>query len=149
MKAQASHIVANAMQARDHKGVNSTLDVPLVTHTLLGTGHDASEDGTGRGVPLVFNWQSGGSRDVLSPRSTHTDALGACQTPAVMTRSTVRRLLPIECERLQGFPDDYTAVQYRGKTAADGPRYQALGNSMAVNVMGWIGRKLLACGGEA
>lgn len=44
---------------------------------------------------------------------------------------SVRRLLPVECERLQGFSDDYTAIQYRGKPAADGPRYKALGNSMA------------------
>lgn len=55
----------------------------------------------------------------------------------------VRRLTPRECERLQGFPDDYTLVPYRGKPAADGPRYKALGNSMAVPVMAWIGRRLL------
>lgn len=54
----------------------------------------------------------------------------------------VRRLTPRECERLQGFPDDYTAIEYRGKNAADGPRYKALGNSMAVNVMRWIGERI-------
>jgi DNA (cytosine-5)-methyltransferase 1 len=54
----------------------------------------------------------------------------------------VRRLTPRECERLQGFPDDYTLIQYRGKPAADGPRYKALGNSMAVPCMAWIGRRL-------
>lgn len=54
----------------------------------------------------------------------------------------VRRLMPVECERLQGFPDGYTAINYRGKPAADGPRYKALGNSMAVNVMRWIGRRI-------
>lgn len=54
----------------------------------------------------------------------------------------VRRLMPIECERLQGFPDGYTDIPYRGKAAADGPRYKALGNSMAVNVMRWIGRRI-------
>lgn len=54
----------------------------------------------------------------------------------------VRRLTPRECERLQGFPDDYTAVEYRGKPAADGPRYKALGNSMAVPVMHWIGERI-------
>ena len=54
----------------------------------------------------------------------------------------VRRLTPRECERLQGFPDDYTAVTYRKKPAADGPRYKALGNSMAVPVMAWIGRRI-------
>ena len=52
---------------------------------------------------------------------------------------TVRRLTPRECERLQGFPDDFTLIPYRhGKPAADGPRYKALGNSMAVPVIGWV-----------
>jgi C-5 cytosine-specific DNA methylase len=50
----------------------------------------------------------------------------------------VRRLTPRECERLQGFTDDYTLVQHRGKLAADGPRYKALGNSMAVPCISWI-----------
>jgi DNA (cytosine-5)-methyltransferase 1 len=54
----------------------------------------------------------------------------------------VRRLTPRECERLQGFPDDYTLVEYRKKPAADGPRYRALGNSMAVPVMRWIGERI-------
>jgi len=63
----------------------------------------------------------------------------------VMTpRMAVRRLTPCECERLQGFPDDYTLVEYRGKLAADGPRYRALGNSMAVPVMRWIGQRIAA-----
>lgn len=59
----------------------------------------------------------------------------------------VRRLTPVECERLQGFPDDYTAIPWRGKPAEscpDGPRYKALGNSMAVPVMTWIGQRIAA-----
>jgi len=63
---------------------------------------------------------------------------------AVAQAMAVRRLTPRECERLQGFPDDFTAIPYRGKTAADGPRYKALGNSMAVPCMAWIGRRLQA-----
>ena len=55
---------------------------------------------------------------------------------------SVRRLTPRECERLQGFPDDYTLIPFRGKPAADGNRYRALGNSMAVNVMRWIGERI-------
>ena len=63
----------------------------------------------------------------------------------VMTsQMAVRRLTPRECERLQGFPDDYTLVEYRGKLASDGPRYKALGNSMAVPVMRWIGQRIAA-----
>lgn len=82
------------------------------THALTAEGFDASEDGTGRGTPMVAQQMS------------------------------VRRLTPRECERLQGFPDDWTLIPYRGKQAADGPRYAALGNSMAVPVMRWIGEQL-------
>ena len=58
---------------------------------------------------------------------------------------SVRRLTPRECERLQGFPDvgdGYTLIIYRGKPAADGPRYRVLGNSMAVPVMRWLGERI-------
>jgi DNA (cytosine-5)-methyltransferase 1 len=64
------------------------------------------------------------------------------QIGAVFNGMSVRRLTPRECERLQGFPDDYTLVTYRNKPAADGPRYKALGNSMAVPVMRWIGERI-------
>ncbi|SRR5579859_2528676 len=85
-----------------------------ITHTLKAEGFDGSEDGTGRGHPIV------------APRP----------------RYGVRRLTPKECERLQGFPDGFTLVNYRGKPAADGPRYRSLGNSMAVPVMRWIGERI-------
>ena len=58
--------------------------------------------------------------------------------------SVLRYLTPVECERLQGFPDDWTAVPHRGKPAADGPRYKAIGNSMAVPVVRWIGERIAA-----
>jgi len=54
----------------------------------------------------------------------------------------VRRLTPKECERLQGFPDNYTDIKPKGKATPDGPRYKALGNSMAVPVMAWIGKRI-------
>jgi DNA (cytosine-5)-methyltransferase 1 len=63
---------------------------------------------------------------------------GVVQTPAMQ----VRRLTPRECERLQGFRDDYTLTPYNKKPAKDGPRYKALGNSMAVPVMRWIGQQI-------
>lgn len=56
----------------------------------------------------------------------------------------VRRLTPVECERLQGFPDGHTLVEYRGKPVANGHRYKALGNSMAVPCMAWIGQRIAA-----
>jgi DNA (cytosine-5)-methyltransferase 1 len=65
-----------------------------------------------------------------------------CPTP---NRHGVRRLTPTECERLQGFPDGFTQIPYRNKPAdkcPDGPRYKALGNSMAVPVMRWIGERI-------
>ena len=61
----------------------------------------------------------------------------------LMPRLAVRRLTPTECERLQGFPDGWTDIPYRGKDhAPDGPRYKALGNSMAVPCMRWIGERI-------
>jgi len=72
----------------------------------------------------------------LSPCLTKTDV------HAVQTQMQVRRLTPRECERLQGFPDDYTLIPHKGKSAADSPRYKALGNSMAVPVMAWIGERI-------
>ena len=62
--------------------------------------------------------------------------------PTVMQSMQVRRLTPEECEKLMGFPPGYTQVPHRGKPAADGPRYKALGNSMAVPCMAWIGRRI-------
>lgn len=63
----------------------------------------------------------------------------------IATQMQVRRLTPVEAERLQGAPDDYTNIPYRGKSESpDGPRYKALGNSMAVPVMSWIGERIEA-----
>lgn len=115
-----------------------------VFHTLRADGFDASEDGTGRGggaVVQAFDWQSGGDSRGLDPKD--TAQLQRCQTPAVVGPSLqVRRLTPIECEKLQGFPQNWTAIPFRGKPAADGPRYKALGNSMAVPVMSWVAKQI-------
>jgi DNA (cytosine-5)-methyltransferase 1 len=82
-----------------------------------------------------------------------TDKVGALSAQPGMKQQTfvstdqVRRLTPMECERLQGFPDTYTKIPYRKKpvdNCPDGPRYKALGNSMAVPVMGWIGKRIEA-----
>lgn len=65
--------------------------------------------------------------------------------PTLLQAMRVRRLMPIECERLQGFPDGYTAIPWRGKPAdqcPDGPRYKALGNSWAVPCVRWIGERI-------
>lgn len=232
-------------QGLDDQHVNAgcPLFVPYTTHTLRGEGFDASEDGTGRGTPLVpvgWDWtpqqrladinfiraargdeplafdttQITSVANRSSPKSgdpCHPLAAGAhapaiafhpTQDPISSTDGTthcmgtgskqgnstvavavahvsimptmtaggpsesshnqvsgqmrdaymvpttamqVRRLTPRECERLQGFPDDYTAIPWRGKPASecpDGPRYKALGNSWAVPVARWIGRRV-------
>jgi DNA (cytosine-5)-methyltransferase 1 len=77
--------------------------------------------------------------------ATLTEACGGSNTsgPKVMQSMAVRRLTPVECERLQGFPDNYTNIPWRKSSESpDGPRYKALGNSMAVPVMAWIGRRI-------
>lgn len=64
---------------------------------------------------------------------------------AIVRKTVVRKLTPVECERLQGFPDDYTRIPYRGKTkeqCPDSPRYKAIGNSWAVPVVRWIGKRI-------
>lgn len=72
-----------------------------------------------------------------------TETVDATKPPRVAGPTVgVRRLTPLECERLQGFPDNWTLVPHRGKPAADGPRYKAIGNSMAVPVMRWIGLRI-------
>ena len=87
----------------------------------------------------------------LKARPTNSVATGVTRdlVDGVMTQNEVRRLTPRECERLQGFPDDYTLVLHKGKPAADGNRYKALGNSMACNVMRWIGSRISASDGGA
>jgi len=253
--------IANTLTARMHKGINSTVDegqTPVVTHSLRGEGFDASEDGTGRGTPLVpvamresgqGYWMQDDIAGTLraegedrpsrpshvigvpvafhpkqDPISIHPHCIGrapesgpqgkeylmdgsaycmdsrgqpqavafhptqdpisstevchsiganenATAAVAAVTGSLtvghhgcaghqhrqgdpsflipnamqVRRLTPTECERLQGFPDNYTAIPWRKKPiedCPDGPRYKALGNSMAVPVMAWIGKRI-------
>lgn len=166
-------------------------EAPIVSHTLRGQGFDPSEDGAGRGTPLVPMAIQAGA---LKPNPNHgPDGVGVRtdgqaftlearaevqavafaensrsevrleggdgqRTGAISTgggkpgqgvpmvaASAVRRLTPTECERLQGFPDGHTLIPWRGKApeaCPDGPRYKALGNSMAVPVIHWIGKRI-------
>jgi hypothetical protein len=119
---------------------------PAVAHALRGEGFDASEDGTGRGTPIIPVAPSltASNDPSRSPQSAEVTQQVAAVHAATMT---VRRLTPRECERLQAFPDDYTLIPWRKKPAdqcPDGPRYKALGNSMAVNCMEWIGERIAA-----
>jgi len=94
----------------------------------------------GLATPVTPKWW-----EELSPTLTQPSPTGGGQPAAVAITSAVRRLTPVECERLQGFPDNFTAIPWRKKGAEDcpdGPRYKALGNSMAVPVMRWIGERI-------
>ncbi len=71
-----------------------------------------------------------------------SSTLTVSQYAEILKEGLVRRLTPLECERLQGFPDNWTAIPFRGKAASGGPRYKALGNSMPVHVMRWIGERI-------
>jgi DNA (cytosine-5)-methyltransferase 1 len=114
-------------------------------------------DGTGTGPsvmqPIAYNIApgKGALKDdihVTTADTTKTlDALGSNPAlhqggAAILQAMAVRRLTPVECERLQGFPDNYTDIKHKGKPTPDGPRYKALGNSMAVPVMHWIGKRI-------
>lgn len=206
-QAQAGHLIAQCASGD-------------ISHTLKGEGFDGSEDGTGRGTPVIAfgGGNTSGNIDVAACLTAkgqridfevetfavhgtqdpdtnrelaHTRGRNNGQENAIVTEpftlairgrsegSTVevrndgtanalltpnggragmgvgaigwgmqvRRLTPIECERLQGFPDNHTLIGWRGKDATecpDGPRYKAIGNSMAVPVMRWIGERIAA-----
>jgi len=91
-------------------------------------------------VVQALNHQSGGDMRGIDPRP--TAQLQRHQETSILQGMAVRRLTPTECERLQGFPDGWTDIL---PTTPDGPRYKALGNSMAVPVMRWIGSRIQAC----
>lgn len=188
--------LAHTLNAKGGAGRIDAESETFITHALTGEGFDASEDGTGRGTPLVpvayrvtGNDGAYDTGDKVCALGTQTDPSGhvvaiplleigkgsssrgegpngsgfgsdgdpmftlqAGAQHGIGIRSGVRRLTPRECERLQGFPDDYTRVPItrfnrhgnptRTKPAEDGPRYRAIGNSMAVPVMRWLGERI-------
>jgi site-specific DNA-cytosine methylase len=146
----------------------------FIAHTLRAEGHDASEDGTGRGVPLIpipfdtTQITSSANRSNPQPGDPCHPMAASAHAPSIASRQGVRRLTPREMERLQGFPDLWTLLpvalrkpiedEYAAYLATmcpdltreelerlskDGPRAKALGNSMAVPVLRWIGERLL------
>lgn len=153
--------VAWCLQERDAKGADSDTKpghlIPVgggfddaIAFSCKDHGADAGEIApTLRSMEFEGSHANGGGQVAVAfhNRQDH-DVSGAVTHPLGAKDNglgiwpQVRRLTPRECERLQGFPDDYTLVPVRGKPAADGPRYRALGNSMAVNCMRWIGERI-------
>ncbi len=120
-----------------------------VTPALTNPGGGGRSDAINVAVAHAF-YSTGGTHGVnqhpeVSPAVKVGSGLGIPSPPAVAQAMTVRRLTPVECERLQGFPDNWTLIPWRKKPAEecpDGPRYKALGNSMACNCMAWIGEQI-------
>jgi DNA (cytosine-5)-methyltransferase 1 len=142
--------ISPALKARDCKGPSSDGDgdgatlVPIVFKENMSTpswAWEQTEKLQAENHAAVAMCNS----DTIGTIRSNTRNNSSPKTEAamhVMHGMAVRRLTPRECERLQGFPDGYTDVTYRKKPAADGPRYRALGNSMAVPVMAWIGKRI-------
>lgn len=102
----------------------------------------------GDGVSTALRTSSGGADKphVLAPDfEAHFRYDWNNPGPGDWSQWRVRRLMPVECERLQGMPDDYTLVPYRGRPSADAPRYKVIGNSMAVPCVAWLGQRLVQC----
>lgn len=126
-----------AFSAKDHGG-DATENL---SPTLRAMGHSGSH-ANGGGQMAVFlqdDMSAKTSVELAGTLRREAGGAGAC----VVAQMQVRRLTPTECERLQGFPDGYTNIPWRGKPESpDGPRYKALGNSWAVPVVRWIGERI-------
>jgi len=157
------HDIAPCLTKADQHGVAQPIclmdqggSVMNIEHDMTGTlrrethGHEPIVM-----QPIPSSAQTAWSMNLMSPgRKVREDhGVGAltqqCHCPrqgneavVIQQAMAVRRLTPKECERLQGFPDNYTDIQAKGKPTPDGPRYKALGNSMAVPVMAWIGQRI-------
>ena len=135
---------AVAFSCKDHGA-----DAGSVAPTLRAMGHTGSHANAGGQVAVAFAQNQRDEVRTMDVAGALTKESGMKQQAYVNQVMSVRRLTPRECERLQGFPDDYTRIPLRnskglqnGKWAKDGPRYKALGNSMAVPVMRWIGERI-------
>jgi DNA (cytosine-5)-methyltransferase 1 len=124
-----------------------------VAPTIGASGPPYSRTGNERveAEALAITFQPGnlrreaGADPSFTTTTTTLKASAGDQTPHVATTMAVRRLTPVECERLQGFPDNWSRISWKGKPeeeCPDGPRYKACGNSMAVPVMRWIGERI-------
>lgn len=143
----------NACIAFSYKD-NGADATPDLSPMIRAGNHDKSHANSGQPPAIAYAFKAGqgakaggiGYAEEQSPTLTSASS-GTNLAPAVMHGVAVRRLTPIECERLQGFPDNHTLICWRGKDAdecPDGPRYKAIGNSMAVPVMRWIGERIAA-----
>jgi len=93
---------------------------------------------------MAFTVEARGESGCITASTTHASTLQGKHRPAVLDHLVVRRLTPRECERLQGFPDDFTACDGSGRPLSDSARYRLLGNAVTVPVATWLGRRIMA-----
>lgn len=149
---------ASAMKARDWKDATDLVAQPIAFHPTqdpissadgsthaLGCGSSDGQASVAVAQPIIYD-----TTNITSPNNGSNPqegdpcfTLAKGQHPPLLTGVAVRRLTPMECERLQGFPDGYTNIPWRkASESPDGPRYKALGNSWAVPVVNWIGQRI-------
>ena len=155
-----------AFSCKDHGA-----DAGAVAPTLRAMPHDKSHANAGGQVAVVFDarqdpciyGETSGALSSESPQSmaylglrgnaseplisegvmpAATTMMRECAVADVSARMSVRRITPLEAERLMGLPDGWTAIPYRGKPMADGPRYRMIGNGIAINCLRWIGERI-------
>lgn len=145
--------------------LKTTTPIYCLAENSIGRKPESGPDGSGVSQDTSFTLNATGVHGVVYPIDTmnlngrkddsNGTGIGSAGAPsytltrghshAVATASAVRKLLPVECERLQGFPDGWTQIPYRGKPAEqcpDAPRYKAIGNSWCVPVVRWIGQRI-------
>lgn len=160
----AQNEVSPTLRAGNEDGSHANGGVMPAVMTLAIRGRDGEqslevrEDGTsnailtpnggraGIGVGAVATFQQSSMKGKGTIGYDESGIAKPCKTQQddqmVQTQTAVRRLTPVECARLQAFPDDYLDVIHNGKPAKDGPKYRALGNAMSCNVMRWIGQRI-------
>jgi DNA (cytosine-5)-methyltransferase 1 len=122
----------------DELQITSAANRSRVDHQVSPTLNTAGKMSISDFIPVVADPITSNEGHTYSHAGNNAGKLHICISQSM----GIRRLTPRECERLQGFSDDHTLIPYRGKPASDAPRYKAIGNSMAVNVMRWIGRRI-------
>lgn len=133
---------------KDYKARETDISQPLMAGGPVGGNQGGDfilQQGVAHTEPAFTDTYNGAVTGEVAATLGAKSGDGLSSGPSLLQGSTVRRLTPVECERLQGFPDNFTAIPWRKKGAEDcpdGPRYKALGNSMAVPVMRWIGERI-------
>jgi DNA (cytosine-5)-methyltransferase 1 len=148
-----------------NQGGMAIVDAVAIAENIIGRRDDTGGNGVGAQSGVCYTLDTAGVHGVCYPidmtnldgRERHLPGKGYDEEDSaaysltkrrasgVCTPGVIRRLVPVECERLMGFPDGWTLIPWRGKPAdecPDGPRYKALGNSMCTNVMAWIGERI-------